>query len=83
MAAEIGTLTERIKESEYSFGTFGRNVGNYEDAGRALRGELKMLQAEMASMLVAGQGDSDLYRELTTRAGQYRDALDDAGVAIR
>jgi hypothetical protein len=45
MAAEIGSLTERIKQSEYSFGTFGRNVGNYEDAGKSLRGELKMLQA--------------------------------------
>lgn len=73
---------EKMKQMQAETGKMTLNVGNYEGAAQGLRTELRNLTQQMAAMQLAGQKDSKEYAQLAAKAGQLRDAMNDASQAV-
>lgn len=54
-----------------------------ESAEESLRAEKKRLQQEIAKLILAGEQESEMFRQLVTRAGEIDDAMGDASDAIK
>ena len=72
---EITGLTASLTQAEQSLGNFHRQVGNYELAGKSLRGELRQLTQQMAEMRLAGETNSEEYQKLVQKVGDYKKAM--------
>ena len=82
-------LHDRMKDLQESTGNAALNVGNYtESINKANIGTVNMKEAikeareEMAQLAIDGQKNSDRYKELAQKAGEYKDALGDANDEI-
>lgn len=80
---EINKLDEGLKEYDATIGNHQRNVGDYEIAGRSMRTELMLMTEQMARMKQEGLEDSEAFRELSLRAGEMKDAFDDARAEVK
>ena len=83
LAAQIKDLSDKIKEAEYSTNRFYRNVGNYADAGKSLKQELREITQQLAEMKIKGETNSDEYQNLAQRAGRLKDALNDTSAEVQ
>lgn len=83
LGQSISALNAEILEAEKSIGVFGRQVGNYEIAGKSLRGELRQLTEEIARMKLAGEDSGEAYDTMVRKVGEMKDAMDDAGNEIK
>ena len=73
---------QKMKQMQAETGNMTLNVGNYEGAAKGLRMELRNLTQQMAAMQLSGQAGSKEYQQLAARAGELRDAMDDATQAV-
>jgi hypothetical protein len=73
----IANLNEELKELETAYGDNQRKVGEYERAGKSLRGEMRELVMQLTHMKVAGQDNSATYGEMANRLAVLRDAMGD------
>lgn len=81
---QYSALNQELKDFDASLGNHQRNVGDYGQATKNLKTELKELQAEMATMLSEGVDKADpKFVQLAQKAGQMKDALSDAGEEIK
>lgn len=80
---EINKLDTGLKEYDATIGNHQRNVGDYEIAGRSMRTELMLMTEQLATMKMEGLEDSEAFRELSLRAGEMRDAFDDARSEVK
>lgn len=80
---EINKLDAGLKEYDATIGNHQRNVGDYEIAGRSMRTELMLMTEQLARMKMEGLEDSDVFKELSLRAGEMRDAFDDARAEVK
>jgi len=93
---EIQNLDARLKDLAADMGEFQRNVGNYAIANGTMKTELRELTNQLAELTLqygkmsAAEKQSAEGRELglkitllTEKAGEMRDAMDDAKQAIR
>ena len=76
-------LTEQLKAEERATGDARRNVGNYTEANISLRQQLRLVTTQLQSMHLAGQENSDEYKELTKRAGELRDSMDSVNEQVK
>lgn len=79
MIQQYNGLNDQLKRFDASMGNHQRNVGNYENATKSLKAELKELTAQIASMLANGVDKADpALGKLIDRAGHLADAVADA-----
>lgn len=71
LIADIDAMNNSLKDTEESYGQFGRNVGNYAGALAELKKELKAMKGEMVGL----DADSERYQELSTQAGILGDKI--------
>ena len=83
LQAKYAELNQELKEFDATLGNHQRSVGDYEIATNNLKGELKELTSQMASMLANGVDKADpKFVELAQKAGALKDAIGDAGEEI-
>lgn len=79
----VAALNERMKEAEQAYGVFSREVGNYENATKGLRTQIRELTEQLVAMKMAGQENSEEYRRLSARAAELSDAMADVNQQTR
>lgn len=83
LKAQYAALNQELKDFDASLGNHQRNVGDYGQATKNLRQELREFQLEMANMLDNGVSKADpQFVELAKKAGALKDAMGDAGEEI-
>lgn len=83
LKAQYAALNQELKDFDASLGNHQRNVGDYGQATKSLRQELREMQLEMANMLDNGVSKADpQFVELAKKAGSLKDAMSDAGEEI-
>ena len=83
LKAQYAALNQELKDFDASLGNHQRNVGDYGQATKSLRQELREMQLEMANMLDNGVSKADpQFVELAKKAGSLKDAMADAGEEI-
>ena len=84
LIAQYAELNQELKDFDASLGNHQRNVGDYGQATKNLKKELKELQSEMATMISNGVSKADpAFVSLAKRAGEMKDALNDAGEEVK
>lgn len=73
---------EEMKRLQEETGKHQLNVGNYAEAAKELRMELRSLTQQMAAMKLAGEDTTPEYRAMAERAGELRDAMSDASQEV-
>lgn len=76
-------VTDELKSAEEETKRFYRNVGNYNEAVKPMRQELKELTMQLAQMERDGLRGSEAYNEMAKRAGAMRDNISDATAEIK
>jgi Sec-independent protein translocase protein TatA len=74
---EIQETTEKLKEEEKALGNHRREVGNYAIAGQSLRSEMKTLIERLTQMKLAGDDNSETFKNMTERLAEIKDAMSD------
>lgn len=83
LKAQYAALNQELKDFDASLGNHQRNVGDYGQATKNLRQEIKEMQLELANMLDNGVSKADpQFVELAKKAGALKDAMADAGEEI-
>ena len=83
LKAQYAALNQELKDFDASLGNHQRNVGDYGQATKNLKQELREFQLEMANMLDNGISKADpQFVELAKKAGSLKDAMSDAGEEI-
>lgn len=83
LLTKIQKLDEEIKGAEASLGEFQRRVGQYELAGKSLKGELKQIARELSVMKTQGLENSDTYNEMKNKLSGLVDVLQDSNTGMR
>lgn len=71
-----------LDEMDKSMRNFQRNVGNYADATKNLKTELRELISEMAKMKSEGKDNTEQYAKMRKRAGELQDTIGDARAEV-
>lgn len=74
---KTAALNAELKELESAYGDNQRKVGEYENATKSLRSEIRGLTEALATMLVEGQDNSEEYRTMVSRLAELKDAMGD------
>lgn len=80
---EILRVTTQLKEAEAETERFYRNVGNYPNAVKPLRQEMKELVQRLAELKLNGQDNTEEFKNLSKRAGELKDAMNDANASVQ
>jgi hypothetical protein len=83
LAQQISQTDDSIKKMDKSMGEHFRNVGNYTETEISLKQQLKEIVAEMARMKLAGEDNTEAYRNLAERAGELKDTLGDVAAEVK
>lgn len=81
--AEVGRLNAKLKEIESSYGQNARNVGNYTEAVKPLRQQLRELTQQLQQLEMQGQGNSEEFRNLSAEAGRIKDTMGDVNNTVK
>jgi hypothetical protein len=79
----IQDLSKKVSEAEHAIGVFNRQVGNYELAGKSMRTEIRAMTAQLAEMKLQGLENTEVYQQLSIKAGKLADALGDAQAEVK
>ncbi|MDR2950708.1 MAG: hypothetical protein LBV71_16090 [Prevotella sp.] len=83
LIAQYKALNDELTATDERMGNNQRKVGAYENATKSLKGQLREMTEELATMIANGVQPTDAaYLDLATRAGELRDAMGDAQGAI-
>lgn len=76
---QYAQLNQELKDFDAELGNHQRNVGDYGQATKNLKQELREMQEEMADMIAKGIDKADpKFVALAQKAGQLKDAMGDA-----
>lgn len=92
LTQEANELTNKLKQMEEAYGTFGRNVGNYKDSLKGIevtiagvtrefnssREAVKVLGEELKSLTYAEKGQTEYAKELRKEYNKLKSAIEDA-----
>lgn len=82
LEAETAAIYEEMKRLQEATGKHQLNVGNYADATKNLKQELRELKEEMAQMKLNGEDNSEEYAKMASRAATLKDAMSDTDTEI-
>ena len=78
---QISETTSKLKEAEEALGNHRRSVGDYAKAGESLKKEMKDLVNSLTAMKVAGDDNSETYKEMNARLAELKSAYGNAQAA--
>jgi hypothetical protein len=81
--AELARINSKLKEVESSYGQNARNVGNYSEAVKPLKVQLRELTQQLQQLEVQGKGNSAEFQELSQKAGQIKDSISDVNNTVK
>jgi low affinity Fe/Cu permease len=79
---QIAETTQKLKDAEEALGNHRRSVGDYGKATRDLGSELSEHIKRLAELKLAGEQNSEEYQDLSQKAAELKDAIDDVNKAI-
>lgn len=82
LEAETNAIYQEMKALQEATGKHQLSVGDYAIASKSLRMELRELTMQMAQLKLEGKDSSAEYQNLAYRAGQVKDAMDDASTSV-
>ena len=82
LEAETNAIYQEMKALQEATGKHQLSVGDYAIASKSLRMELRELTMQMAQLKLEGKESSAEYQNLAYRAGQVKDAMDDASTSV-
>lgn len=80
---ESRELRERMNELNKATGDFTLQVGNYTIAGDSMRNVLAQGRNELNKMKLAGQENTETYRQLAERLSQMQDEMEDTNAMLK
>lgn len=80
---QVLNLTDSLKKNESAVGDNRRNVGNYGEALKELKDDLKNAKGEALNAAKAFGTDSKEFQEATKRAGDLQDQMNDVNEASK
>lgn len=80
---ECKKAVDDLKYSSTELGKASKEFEKITNAGKPLKTELRQIQALMANMNLKGLAGSEEFTRIAQRAGELRDAMDDAQQAVR
>ena len=83
LSAQKLSLTEALKAEEKATGDNTRNVGNYEEATKSLKLELRENTVALAKMKAAGEDNTEAYKNLLKITGELSDTIADTREEIK
>lgn len=81
--AEVARLNAELKRIESSYGQNARNVGNYSEAVKPLRVQLRELTQQLQLLEQQGKGNSEEFRTLSAEAGKIKDTMSDVNNTVK
>lgn len=75
-------VEQALKEAGVSMKQLNDEVTKNVNTDKSLKAELRQINEELAKMKLNGQGNSQQYAELSKKAGQYRDTIQDVNEEI-
>jgi hypothetical protein len=82
LTAQKLALTTQLKAEELATGDARRNVGNYEEATKSLKAQLKENTAALIEMKNAGNDNTEAYKKLVKETGELKDTMADTKAEI-
>lgn len=82
LETETNAIYQEMKALQEATGKHQLSVGDYAIASKSLRMELRELTMQMAQLKLEGKESSAEYQNLAYRAGQVKDAMDDASTSV-
>lgn len=82
LESETNAIYQEMKRLQEATGKHQLNVGNYADATKSLKSELRELTEQLAQMRMNGQAGTEEYAKMSERAGMLKDAMSDASQEI-
>lgn len=82
LEAETNAIYEEMKRLQEATGKHQLNVGNYAEAAKDLKMELRSLTQQMAYLRANGQQNTEEYQNMAQRAGVLKDAMNDAAQEV-
>ena len=82
LEAETAAIYEEMKRLQEATGKHQLNVGNYAEAAKDLKMELRSLTQQMAYLRANGQQNTEEYQNMAQRAGVLKDAMNDAAQEV-
>jgi hypothetical protein len=76
-------LAEVVNKTDESFGHFQNRVGQYEQATKPLRAELRAIAQEMATLATNGDRDSAQYKALSDRGAELTRSLKEVHTELK
>lgn len=75
-------IVETLQEAGFEFDEFGKLIQKNDQvvkkSGASLKGELRAITQELATMKLRGEDNTEQYQALARRAGEMKDAIGDA-----
>jgi len=81
--AELARINAKLKEVESSYGQNARNVGNYSEAVKPLKVQLRELTQQLQVLEQQGQGNSAEFQKLSAEAGKIKDNISDVNNTVK
>lgn len=82
LETETNAIYQEMKALQEATGKHQLSVGDYAIASKSLRMELRELTMQMAELKLQGKEGSVEYQNLANKAGQLKDAMDDASTSV-
>lgn len=82
LEAETKAIYEEMDRLQRATGKHQLNVGNYAEAAKDLRVELRSLTAQMAYLRTQGQGNTEEYQQMAQRAATLKQGMKGATAEI-
>lgn len=79
---EFQALAGAVEFTSTALGEFENEVVATVEKSKSMKAELRALQAEMARLEIAGEADSEAFREMALRAGELKDQIGDTAQQV-
>ena len=79
---EFQALAGAVEFTSTALGEFENGVVATVEKSKSMKAELRALQAEMARLEIAGEADSEAFREMALRAGELKDQIGDTAQQV-
>lgn len=79
---EFQALAGAVEFTSTALGEFENEVVATVEKSKSMKAELRALQEEMARLEIAGEADSEAFREMALRAGELKDQIGDTAQQV-
>lgn len=82
-SAEFAGLSQQVAIAEGFIEGLGTTINDVVKVNKTLKSELRTTREEMARLELAGQGDSEAFKDMAVRAGELEDQIGDVSARVK